>query len=562
MNLPFKKNSFKTYVWFIFLLFILLSPNMFLIFKSENNKVLGKILLFLFALDLMLLPLVIFRISIRKYLLWLSPLLLLVPGFLLNIQLYGEFPSHWLLLTTYYNANDALELLSDNLLFIFTIPFLILIYVLLTFKALKADFRLKNKLFLYLVLGVFFFFFLKDVRFFQNDKFNFSAKTFLKRLDLTFPLAGIWDLFETVQENKKITSRENKLRDFSFQAKQKKTLENQEIYVLIIGETARYKNFGINGYSRNTTPNLEKIKNLIAFSDVSATASITLKAIPLMLTNATATNYNQAFEQRSFLTAFKEAGFKTYWISNLHRFGKHDTNNSIYANEADFSFYNKKLEANEKYKLDETLLPILDSILALNEKKSLIVLHTLGSHYNYSKHYSAKFDVFQPSIKNKKIDRLKPKNRQAIINSYDNSILYTDFIVSEIIKKIQAKNATSLVWYLADHGENLFDDEQNLHLHGLTNYYDLHIPMFIWQSDFYQKNYPKKSKHLKAHQYEKISSDNLFHSIIDLANISYLNQDLSFSLADSNFKVHSRKALSLDDKIIDYENLLENKKDR
>ena len=555
------KSSSKHSIWKLSaLLCVLSSPNLALLLKriseQEYHKILGSLLLWMGSIALLLLIPVFFRIRLRNYLLFCSILLIIIPGVILNVVINAQFPNHWILLTTYYNANDALEFISMYSWWLLVIPAILIGYYVLVRKWIEPDFRINSH---GIRLGLISFVILilaKDLIF--EKKNDHLMKVAKERANLTFPLGTIIDVFELSSEISLIAERKELLKDFSFNARQEGGNPNpEEIYILFIGETARYDNWSANGYSRVTDPNLSKEQNLISFSDVSAVASTTVKAMPLILTDATAKSFSQSYHRRSFLQVYKEAGFKVYWLSNLHRFGNHDTNTSVYADEADTCIYNDAIEKGEDYKLDQSLLPILDEVLKEESRKKLIVMHTLGSHYIYSRRYPKEFDLYKPSG----FDRERPvSSRQyktELINSYDNSILYTDHILSECLSRLKRnESAASWLLYFSDHGENLYDDKKNLHLHGITNYYDLHIPMFFWRNEVYDTCYTEEIAALTINASSRISLDALFHSIPALARIDFDSRINSLNMASKDYKVHSRFAISMEDKLINYDYLL------
>jgi glucan phosphoethanolaminetransferase (alkaline phosphatase superfamily) len=151
--------------------------------------------------------------------------------------------------------------------------------------------------------------------------------------------------------------------------------------------------------------------------------------------------------------------------------------------------------------------------LAKNDNKALIIIHTLGSHFRYNYRYPPKFEVFKPSLKGTfDYDMISAKNKALFVNTYDNSILYTDYFLSETIRKIDSLQSVSVLVYVADHGENLFDTKQNIVFHGGSDYtkYDFHVPFFVWTSDRYIGQYPVKAESIRENKDKKLSANNIF----------------------------------------------------
>jgi glucan phosphoethanolaminetransferase (alkaline phosphatase superfamily) len=226
-----------------------------------------------------------------------------------------------------------------------------------------------------------------------------AAGGFINRLYKTYPIGGICKLLNASQYNVKKLYYSSVLKNFQFHASKKDPLSDREIYVLIIGETSRYENWSINGYHRNTSPNLANNSEIISYSNVSISSTQTRTALPILFTRASVDKFDLIYREKSFLSAFKECDFKTYWISNQGRYS------SPYVDEADkLIFLRSSIALETTYEGD--MPPYLRKILDGNERKLLIVLHTLGSHHKYSHRYPDNFDLFKPSNKWKSTVRM------------------------------------------------------------------------------------------------------------------------------------------------------------
>jgi glucan phosphoethanolaminetransferase (alkaline phosphatase superfamily) len=256
------------------------------------------------------------------------------------------------------------------------------------------------------------------------------------------------------------------------------------------------------------------------------------------LTRASARDYDRAFVEKSFVDAFKEAGFKTYWIANqsasnsfIRRISK-DTDGEF--------FETTGFESDTIY--DEKLWNVFSEIVNKNEQKVLIILHTLGSHFKYNFRYPATYELFKPCLKGSfDYNMISAKNKQLFINTYDNSILYTDFFLATTMQKLDSLNAVSALVYVADHGENLFDTPENIVMHGGSKFtpYDLHVPFFVWTSDKYNQQYPEKEENMLRNKDKRLTSDCVFYSILDMADITFPKQNLSKSIASDQLREDS-----------------------
>ncbi len=281
------------------------------------------------------------------------------------------------------------------------------------------------------------------------------------------------------------------------------------IVVFILGETLRAENLSINGYHRETTPLLKRRKNVVSLPFVFTQHLHTNASVPHILTRADSANVDRAATEESFVSLFKKAGFRSSWISNQEASASfapfmREADTLIYAN-ADKIFY--------RYDswLDEDMLPYYRA--RLNQASAqLFVLHSIGSHWYYNNHSSKKFEKFKPITQSKILTQNTPEE---IINSYDNTVLYTDGFIDQVISSLTKKNA--IVIYLSDHGEALGEDGNWLHAgtgNGIKN-----PAALVWYSDLYGKKYPERVRALRQNARRRYMTDFLFHSILGAAGI-------------------------------------------
>ncbi len=318
-----------------------------------------------------------------------------------------------------------------------------------------------------------------------------------------------------------------------------KSNEDNLTVVFVIGESTRGDHFGINGYSKDTTPNLKKVKNLISFNDVSSCDTITLRSLPCMLSPMLKSNKTRIPKMGSFVDIFRKEGFFTsiYSLQGL---------NDIY----NYMGYDKLLTKyailkNSPYSTqDISLLPFAKK--AINDKnhsKKLIILHTLGSHNRYIDRVIPKFMKYKPICKSSDPKRC---SKEALINSYDNTIVAIDFFLSEIIKMLQDKKA--LLIYTSDHGESL--GEGGFYFHGtplkIAPKEQQNVPLIFWFSKKYLASKEGKVlfENLKKAQKsnKKISHDDLFYSILGCSAISSSDGGIknNLNLCSSNFTQKSK----------------------
>lgn len=290
--------------------------------------------------------------------------------------------------------------------------------------------------------------------------------------------------------------------------------------VFVLGESLRADHLGLNGYERNTTPRLGALENLISLADVYTKHTYTNASVPFIMTRADTLTGQIAYSERSFVDIFKACDFQTSWLAN-----QESAHTYVYfMHECDtllFATINKSSYTYDKW-LDEALLPDYAERLSTGASKKLLVVHTIGSHWWYNSHFTDEFAQFQPIAGSKIISSSTVEEK---INSYDNTVLYTDNFLANMIEPLKSKNA--LFIYLSDHGESL--GENNVWLHAADSPPAHHPAAFVWASDKYIAAYPDKYEALKRNRQKKHVTDFLFHSILDGSSISspYLKKELS-----------------------------------
>lgn len=268
-------------------------------------------------------------------------------------------------------------------------------------------------------------------------------------------------------------------------------LENEvsapEIVVLVIGESSVSTRWSLFGYSRLTNPRLESASNIIGFNNVVSISLATRSAVPGAISRQPILlptgRINQNAEP-SIVQIYKEAGYETYWISNQAPFGKFDSSIAIHAREAKFVHFLNPSTYQSSGSLDEILLGPLQNLIEKPGKK-FVVLHTLGSHFDYSLRYSEDFNKFSAYKNN--------SSNEKISNNYDNSILYTDYFLSEVISRVRSQDKSAVVAYFSDHGEDLPGGVCEYNGVNRKTAFSYRVPVVFWLSDKY------KSQHFDVH---------------------------------------------------------------
>ncbi|MBI5451149.1 MAG: phosphoethanolamine transferase [Gammaproteobacteria bacterium] len=305
-----------------------------------------------------------------------------------------------------------------------------------------------------------------------------------------------------------------------------------DVIVLVIGESSRAINWSLNGYQRDTNPLLSQRHDIINFTHAITAATTTRQSVLLSLTRATPENLTPLTKEKSLIQAFREAEYKTFWLSNQNKLGAVDTPITALANEADVTrFTNVNYMYNPAY--DEIMFPMFEQALTDPASKKLIILHTLGSHEVYRMRYPPGFERFKPSSKGDDYNFSSPGIKERLVNSYDNSILYTDFVINSFIDILASRSHSSVMLYFSDHGENLLDDGNMRFGHGgvMPTNYVIHIPMLAWMSKQYHQEHTDKFMAFSKNKDNLISLNSLFDTTLDLASLEIPQQAQNYSIA-------------------------------
>lgn len=351
--------------------------------------------------------------------------------------------------------------------------------------------------------------------------------------DSLYPMNVGYNMYLAFDRSARTAAYAETSRDFTFNATAEWEADSlREVYVLVIGETARADNFGLYGYGRDTTPLLAKEPGLIKYPHAYTQSNTTHKSVPMLLSAACAEDYDRIYHEKGIISAFREAGFHTSFISNQR------PNHSfidIFGQEADeWEFLKEKLPAGSNV-YDSDILEVVKKILDEGHMRQLIVLHTYGSHFKYRERYPREMAVFTPD----EADEVTASNRENLLNAYDNTIVYTDYLLHTLIGELRAETtATGALLYTSDHGENIFDDSRGLFLHASPrpSMYELHVPLLVWLSDGYRERHPSTAASLEANARHRVmTSASVFHTMLDMAGIATPVRDKSLSMAAPQF---------------------------
>lgn len=295
-----------------------------------------------------------------------------------------------------------------------------------------------------------------------------------------------------------------------------------KLMVLVVGETARAESFSLNGYAKNTNPELSK-QDIINFPQVSSCGTSTAVSVPCMFSGMSRRDYDDqlASHREGLLDIAQRAGYKVTWIDNNS--GCKGACDRVETYKIPEQIQQKWCDADGEC-LDEILLDALKSYMAQIPKDDhsprLIVLHQMGSHGPaYFKRSTKAFQKFQPTCDTNAIQGC---NSEHLLNTYDNSILYTDHVLSQTIDFLKGlTNYRTGFWYLSDHGEST--GEKGMYLHGapysIAPSQQTHIPMLMWFSPEWQKNDASQVNCINTQKNQPLSHDHLFPTLLSLLDV-------------------------------------------
>ena len=350
-----------------------------------------------------------------------------------------------------------------------------------------------------------------------------------------YPVNVFYNLALALHESWLSAHYQERVAHFRFGAMPTHNADSTEVYVLVVGETARSSNFQLYGYARPTTPQLSRESRLMVFRNVRSQSNTTHKSVPMLLTAATADDHSRLYHEKGILAAFGEAGFHTAFFSNQLR--NHSYIDFLGEEANDACFIREKQPSSRPD--DEQLLPYVAQELDQHHRKLFIVLHMYGSHFNYRDRYSRANARFLPD----EPTEAKAENRPQLLNAYDNTILHTDRILARLIGMLRARHCISAVLYTSDHGENIFDDSRHLFLHASPrpSEYDTDVPLLVWTSEQFGRQYPQVVNAMRSNLRKGAESNaSVFPTMLSIAGIRAEACADSLSLTNRTYRLGTR----------------------
>lgn len=428
---------------------------------------------------------------------------------------------------------ESLALITPSLLITFIIfaIFPVFIIVLLPIKPIKKPFYfLLRRLFsiitaIVILIFIAFVFYKNYAAFMRN---NFSVIKYLTPSNYINALYKQYDYLKY----KELPFIE--LGNDAYQQISSLSNKQKNVMILIIGETARAQNFSLGSYTKATNSLLMK-QSVIYFKNTSSCGTVTAYSLPCMFSRMSRAEFDlkRASKQSNILDILQKTGINILWVDNDGGCkGVCERVNTIHMTDQ-----RQKDPALCQHGscYDEILLQDLPQILNNIEKDTLIILHTVGSHGPaYYQRYPQEYRKFTPTCDTNEINHC---SKDALINTYDNTIVYTDAIINQSINLLKQydNRFNTLLMYISDHGESL--GENNIYLHGMP--YSIapieqtHIPLILWLSEQYKKQQQLDQDCLVSNAKEKdFSHDNLFHTLLGIFNVNTKEYQSSLDILD------------------------------
>lgn len=315
-----------------------------------------------------------------------------------------------------------------------------------------------------------------------------------------------------------------------------------ENMILIIGESASRDHLSLYGYPLPTTPAMDSRRDyLFVFNDAVASSTSTAENLPRILSFMNCEpGQGEWYEYPTVMNLLKAYGYSTTWLSNQERTGDWSNLSGILSSDADEVGYLGSVDSEDHLtdRYDEVLLPEFRKSLAGGDSLRFICLHLMGSHIAYNERYPkdrtrfSASDVLKKTSKRSWLDAGKAQK----VAEYDNSIAYTDSILGEVVKELSRLQDPSVMVYLSDHGENVYDDRD---FQGRDPKF-VRVPFFIYANKAYRENNPEIIEKLEKAVRASFSTSDIIYTIITLTGSDYRLYDSTRDILSAEFQPRIR----------------------
>ncbi|MCB5184904.1 phosphoethanolamine transferase CptA [Methylobacillus gramineus] len=304
--------------------------------------------------------------------------------------------------------------------------------------------------------------------------------------------------------------------------------------VLVIGESTNRQRMSLYGYERKTTPELDKMRDqLFAFRNVVTPRPYTIEALQDVLTFADQEHPNLYLTQPSLMNMMRQAGYKSFWVTNQQTITKRNTMLTTFSKQTDQQFYMNNSRAQNSREYDSNVFAPFKEVLADPAPRKFIVVHLLGTHMKYEFRYPREYDQFRDRTG---VPAVLDDQQAEVYNQYDNAVLYNDYVVSSLIKMLDGKQTNSFLVYFSDHGEDVYDAPSHSNLgrnEGKPTLPMYTIPFIFWASEQWKSGHETNFASALDRPY---GNSHFIYTWADLAGLSFDGFDASKSLVSSEFK--------------------------
>ncbi|QCA20370.1 phosphoethanolamine transferase CptA [Citrobacter freundii] len=312
--------------------------------------------------------------------------------------------------------------------------------------------------------------------------------------------------------------------------------------VLVIGESTQRGRMSLYGYPRKTTPELDALHksdpNLTVFNNVVTSRPYTIEILQQALTFANEKNPDLYLTQPSLMNMMKQAGYKTFWITNQQTMTARNTMLTVFSKQTDKQFYMNQQRTQSAREYDSNVLAPFKEVLADPAPKKFIIVHLLGTHIKYKFRYPDGQGKFDNNIDH--VPAGLSNDELEAYNDYDSANVYNDHIIASLINDYKATDPNGFLLYFSDHGEEVYDtpphktqgrNEDNPTRHMYT------VPFLLWTSEKWQAAHPRDFSQVVDRKY---SSSELIHTWSDLAGFTYDGFDPTRAITNPQFKETTR----------------------
>ena len=513
----------RQYLYFLALSFLLsniaLISMIFESFWDRSGLFASWVVIFFFLTHVIFLSLLNILIPTQ----WLLYLVIVFAGFMgfYAIEYAVVFDSEMWRNVSQTNPKEAADILSFKF-FLYLLIFIGLPILFIHFKKINLNSDFKDRLKSRGLIIVFSLIFILIFSWLASSLMADFLRNHKKLRYYNNPSYGIYNLGKFAYEGLTIPKEFDSGNYHIFHQDEDK-VEREELIVLVIGETARYDHFSINGYGRETNPELKKVSDLISYSNFTACGTSTAVSVPCIFSLQDEEHYKAATAQfkANLLDILPHEDINVHWFDN-------NSDSKHVADRINYKSFKNKL-TNSICDIECRDVGMISEIKKVIDPKldNLIVLHQMGSHGPaYFKRYPKEFDKFKPACQFEDISKC---SKEEIVNAYDNTILYTDYFLGELIQELKGlvdQYEVTMI-YVSDHGESL--GEHGAYLHGLPMTVapeeQKHIPVFIWAPQGSSDVNYLETMRLKDNEYHHGNISDMILRLLEVGSDAYKSSE-------------------------------------